>query len=235
MRLEARGKINWSLDITGLREDGYHLMDMLMQPVTLADTVTLEPAEDLSLTTGGFPLLKADERHLALRAARLLREHTGCSRGAAIHVFKRIPVGAGMGGGSADAAAVLFGLNRLCGDRSFSGGAGSPGAPAGGGCALLPAGRPDPDPGHRGTDGKSALLPLLFPGSHPALPGAFHPGCFSGLSRLPDQAHPDTETSVRALAAGDLLTCAESIVPVGGGPDPILRRLSRRDSLCSAY
>ena len=113
MKLEARGKINWSLDITGVRKDGYHLMDMLMQPVALSDTVTLTPAEDLSLSTGGFPKLKADERHLAMRAARLLREHTGCPLGAKIHVEKRIPVGAGMGGGSADAAAVLFGLNRM--------------------------------------------------------------------------------------------------------------------------
>ncbi|MBQ3705906.1 MAG: 4-(cytidine 5'-diphospho)-2-C-methyl-D-erythritol kinase [Clostridia bacterium] len=113
MQLEARGKINWSLDITGLREDGYHLMDMLMQPVTLSDTITLLPGEDLSLVSGGFPKLKADDRHLALRAARLLKEHTGYPGGAAITVFKRIPVGAGMGGGSADAAGVLWGLNRL--------------------------------------------------------------------------------------------------------------------------
>ncbi len=113
MLLEACGKINWSLDITGVREDGYHLMDMLMQPVSLADTVRLLPAEELTLTTSGFPPIRPDENHLAIRAARLLREHTGCSRGAAISVHKRIPVCAGMGGGSADAAAVLFGLNRL--------------------------------------------------------------------------------------------------------------------------
>ncbi len=115
MLLEACGKINWTLDITGVREDGYHLMDMLMQPVSLADTVRLLPAEELSLTTGGFPPIRPDENHLAMRAARLLREHTGCSLGAAISVYKRIPVCAGMGGGSADAAAVLFGLNRLWG------------------------------------------------------------------------------------------------------------------------
>ena len=113
MLLEARGKINWSLDITGIREDGYHFMDMLMQPVTLADRIFLSPAEGLSLSCGGTPLLKADERHLAMRAAVLLKEHTGCPLGARIHVEKRVPVGAGMGGGSADAAAVLWGLNRL--------------------------------------------------------------------------------------------------------------------------
>lgn len=115
MRVEARAKINWTLDILGQRADGYHLMDMLMQPVTLSDTVLIEPADDLTLTTGGNPLLPADDRHLALRAARALKAHTGYPGGAAIRVEKQIPVGAGMGGGSADAAAVLAGLNRLWG------------------------------------------------------------------------------------------------------------------------
>ena len=113
MRIEARAKINWTLDITGQREDGYHLMDMLMQSVTLHDTVTLTPAEEITLSCGGSPLLPADERHLALRAARTLQAHCAIRQGAAIHVEKRIPVGAGMGGGSADAAAVLAGLNRM--------------------------------------------------------------------------------------------------------------------------
>ncbi len=113
MRLKARAKINWTLDIVGQRADGYHLMDMLMQPVTLADDVILRPAAEIKLTTGGSPLLPADEKHLAYRAAMALKRHTGYPGGAAIHVEKRIPVGAGMGGGSADAAAVLVGLNRL--------------------------------------------------------------------------------------------------------------------------
>ena len=115
MRIAARGKINWTLDIVGRREDGYHLMDMLMQPVTLEDEVTLAPADSLALTCGGWPRLTPREDNLALRAARALQEATGYRLGAAIHVEKRVPVGAGMGGGSADAAAVLFGLNRLWG------------------------------------------------------------------------------------------------------------------------
>ncbi|MBQ3156196.1 MAG: 4-(cytidine 5'-diphospho)-2-C-methyl-D-erythritol kinase [Clostridia bacterium] len=113
MRLKARAKINWTLDIVGQRADGYHLMDMLMQPVTLSDDITLEKADQVTLTTGGTPLLPADERHLAYRAALALKAHTGYPGGAAIHVKKHIPVGAGMGGGSADAAGVLIGLNRL--------------------------------------------------------------------------------------------------------------------------
>ena len=113
MHLKARAKINWTLDIVGQRADGYHLMDMLMQPVTLADDITLAPAEEITLTTGGSPLLPADEKHLAYRAALALKKHTGYPGGAAIHVEKHIPVGAGMGGGSADAAGVLVGLNKL--------------------------------------------------------------------------------------------------------------------------
>ena len=115
MHLQARAKINWTLDIVSQRADGYHLMDMLMQPVTLADDITLAPAEEITLTTGGTPLLPADEKHLAYRAAMALQKHTGYPGGAAIHVEKHIPVGAGMGGGSADAAGVLVGLNRLWG------------------------------------------------------------------------------------------------------------------------
>ena len=113
MILEAFAKINWSLDITGIREDGYHLMDMLMQPVSLADEIRLNPDRGLSISTAGTPSVRADERNLAYRAAALLKSETGYPGGVSVYVFKRIPVGAGMGGGSTDAAAVLTGLNRL--------------------------------------------------------------------------------------------------------------------------
>ena len=113
MILEAYAKINWSLDITGVRQDGYHLMDMIMQPVSLSDEITLSPSSSLSITTGGWPPSRADETNLAFRAAASLQNATGCTFGARIHVQKRIPIGAGMGGGSTDAAAVLFGLNRM--------------------------------------------------------------------------------------------------------------------------
>ena len=113
MILEAYAKINWSLDITGVRDDGYHLMDMLMQPVSLCDEISLTPGPDLSITTGGFPHSRADETNLAYQAAKAFRDHTGYPGGVHIHVHKQIPIGAGMGGGSTDAAAVLFGLNRL--------------------------------------------------------------------------------------------------------------------------
>ena len=113
MILEAFAKINWSLDITGLRDDGYHLMDMIMQPVSLSDEITLKPSPLLSITTGGWPPSRADTSNLAYRAALALKNATGYSGGAQIHVHKNIPIGAGMGGGSTDASAVLIGLNRL--------------------------------------------------------------------------------------------------------------------------
>jgi len=113
MQLEAFAKINWTLDIIGQRDDGYHLMDMLMQPVSLADEITISPSRDIELSVSGSPSVRADAKNLAYRAAVLLRQTGHVSSGAHIHLSKKIPVGAGLGGGSADAAAVLLGLNRL--------------------------------------------------------------------------------------------------------------------------
>ncbi|MEA5146778.1 MAG: 4-(cytidine 5'-diphospho)-2-C-methyl-D-erythritol kinase, partial [Candidatus Limiplasma sp.] len=112
LRLMARGKINWSLDIIGVRADGYHLMDMLMESVALHDTLALSPAASLALTIGGRRDLPA-ANNLVLKAAHVLQAACGVSCGASIRLEKRIPVGAGMGGGSADAAAALIGLNML--------------------------------------------------------------------------------------------------------------------------
>ena len=112
MLIRANAKINWTLDTVGVRADGYHLLDMLMQSISLHDTLTLEPAEDITFSAGGATRVPQDESNLALRAALALRGYTGTERGAAIHLHKRIPSGAGLGGGSADAAAVLRALNR---------------------------------------------------------------------------------------------------------------------------
>ncbi|MDD3213493.1 MAG: 4-(cytidine 5'-diphospho)-2-C-methyl-D-erythritol kinase [Eubacteriales bacterium] len=110
--LHARAKINWSLDILGRQANGYHRMDMLMSSVELGDELTIEPSDDLSLTIiGGDGLPETD--NLVLKAARALRDVTGCKEGAHFTLKKLAPVGAGMGGGSADAAAALIGLNRL--------------------------------------------------------------------------------------------------------------------------
>ena len=116
LKIQARAKINWTLDVVGVLPNGYHDLDMLMQSVTLCDQMTVEDADELTLSvrTGGT-YVPADENNLVLRAAHALRQKTGCTRGARITLRKYIPVAAGMGGGSSDAAAALVGLNRLWG------------------------------------------------------------------------------------------------------------------------
>ncbi|GHU72311.1 4-diphosphocytidyl-2-C-methyl-D-erythritol kinase [Clostridia bacterium] len=113
MRVKARGKINWTLDIVGIREDGYHLLDSLMQSVELYDMLAFERADELTLQVKGPMRVTADEGNLVLRAMRLLTTRLNITEGCQITLTKRIPIGAGMGGGSADAAATLAGLNRF--------------------------------------------------------------------------------------------------------------------------
>jgi len=111
--MPARGKINWSLDIVGQREDGYHLLDSVMQPIALCDYLYLKNDDELSLEIGGTEGLQADETNLVMKAANALRRHAGVTAGAKMYLEKRIPMGAGLGGGSADAAAALRGLCNL--------------------------------------------------------------------------------------------------------------------------
>ncbi len=110
--IQAHAKINWALNITGRRADGYHLLDMLMQTIDLADDLTVEPADGLTLTVDGAP---AGEENLVLRAAMSLNRHAGTHCGASMALTKRIPARAGLGGGSADCAAALIALNGLWG------------------------------------------------------------------------------------------------------------------------
>lgn len=110
--LKAPAKINWSLSVLGMRDDGYHDVVTLMQCVGLWDTLTFEPSERLEVITGApLPL----ESNLVYKAAVALRNFTGIRKGARISLDKGIPMGAGLGGGSTDAAATLRGLNDLWG------------------------------------------------------------------------------------------------------------------------
>lgn len=126
--LKAHAKINWTLDILGTREDGYHLMDMLMQSVDMHDAIWIEEADTLILEdanqvqTGkasqcsddfSSAAVTYDESNLVYRAAKKLRDYCHVEKGARMRLLKNIPSGAGMGGGSADAAAALRGLVQL--------------------------------------------------------------------------------------------------------------------------
>lgn len=109
----AYAKINLSLEVLGRRRDGYHDLVTILQTVDLYDTLSFEPAAEITLTCNVPGLAGAD--NLVLRAAHLLRRATGQTGGAAIHLEKGIPVAAGLGGGSSDAATTLVALSRLWG------------------------------------------------------------------------------------------------------------------------
>jgi len=114
LRLIAPAKINWTLEVLGRRPDGFHEVKTILQTIDLADSLELETAADLTLEATGEGLSPPEE-DLTMRAARLLRERTGYSGGARMHLAKTIPIAAGLGGGSSDAAAALRGLDRLWG------------------------------------------------------------------------------------------------------------------------
>lgn len=113
LTLSAPAKINLTLAITGLREDGYHLLSSVMQTLSLSDTVVLETIPQgitLSCDRKGIP---TDQHNLCWKAAKRYLDAAGVQEGVAITLYKCIPDGAGMGGGSSDAAAVLKGLAAL--------------------------------------------------------------------------------------------------------------------------
>lgn len=111
---KAPAKINLSLDVLYKREDGYHEVEMVMTMVDLADRVEMQelPRDTIIISSqaGYIPL---DEKNLAFQAARLIKERYDVKQGVYIHLDKKIPVAAGLAGGSSDAAATLRGLNRL--------------------------------------------------------------------------------------------------------------------------
>lgn len=111
--LEAAAKLNLSLDITGIRQDGYHLLDSVMQSISLYDRVALVK-KDFGITLDvDNPKIPKDSKNTAYKSAEAFFEDTGISGGVDIFIEKSIPSEAGMGGGSADAAAVILGLNEL--------------------------------------------------------------------------------------------------------------------------
>ena len=113
-------KINIGLAITGKRDDGYHDIDSIFQSIRLSDSIYFAKHHSV-VFSGGAPelpdymqkLVSYGEDNLALKALRAIQAYTGCKAGAAIHLLKRVPIQAGLGGGSADAAAMLLGLNRF--------------------------------------------------------------------------------------------------------------------------
>lgn len=111
MKRFAPAKINLSLRVLGRREDGFHEIETLISPITLADEITIEPGADLQLTCDD-PTLPTDGRNLAYRAAEIFCKRAGIPADFHLAIRKRIPHGAGLGGGSSDGATVLLALNE---------------------------------------------------------------------------------------------------------------------------
>jgi 4-diphosphocytidyl-2-C-methyl-D-erythritol kinase len=113
LRLRAFAKLNLGLEVLGRREDGYHELRTIFQTIDLHDDVLIEARPQGLEVSCDDPGVPEGEGNLAWRAARDLQRHGGVTHGARIVIRKRIPVGAGLGGGSSDAAVVLMGLDRL--------------------------------------------------------------------------------------------------------------------------
>jgi 4-diphosphocytidyl-2-C-methyl-D-erythritol kinase len=111
----APAKLNLFLHVTGRRADGYHELQTLFQLIDLCDSIGVTPQRDGRIERVAGPAGVAPEDDLTMRAARALKLASGTSLGASLRVVKRIPIGAGLGGGSSDAATTLLALNRLWG------------------------------------------------------------------------------------------------------------------------
>lgn len=206
IRLLAPAKINLSLDVLGQRADGYHWVEMVLQTIGLYDHLTLEGRSDGQIqVVCRHPFVPSGRDNLAYRAADALRQLAGDpSLGATITIVKGIPAAAGLGGGSADGAAVLKGLNRLWGlglppvelaQAGLALGADFPFCLLGGTALARGIGEeliPLPAP-------PKLWVVLLKPGAGVSTAQVYADFCPAAVRR-----RPDTPGLVKALALGDL-------------------------------
>lgn len=113
MNFKANAKINLSLDITGVLDNGYHSVSMVMQSVEFCDIVSIEKSDTITVQTDN-PLIPDGKENLAYRACEIMINKFDIQHGFSVKIKKNIPVGGGMAGGSTDAAAVMRGINEVC-------------------------------------------------------------------------------------------------------------------------
>ena len=199
----APAKLNLSLDVVGTLPNGYHALDMVMQSIDLFEKLTLTRSEGLTLTLPGS-FVPANDKNTAIKAALAFFQYTGLLAGVDITIYKNVPVRAGMAGGSADAAAVLVGLNALYGAHlSMSElcalgakiGADVPFALMGGTCRVQGVG-----------DVMKALPPCPDCWFTVVMPdyGVSTPEAFAAYDRVGSSRHPDCEAQEAAIRAEDL-------------------------------
>ena len=202
----AYAKLNLTLDVTAKRDDGYHDMLMVMQTVSVTDSIVLEQTGEKGIrASSNFRYIPTDERNLAVRAAGAYLDAVGEEKnGILVRMDKSIPVGAGMAGGSADAAAVLRGMNRLHGNRMNRRELEKLGEQVGSDVAFCVAG------GTALARGRGEVLEDLTPMPDCAIvickPGfsISTPELFRKLDQTGLRTHPDTAGMLSALESGNL-------------------------------
>ena len=199
----APAKLNLTLDVVGLLPGGYHALDMIMQTITLYERVVLRKSQNLTLSLPGSRV-PPNDKNTAIKAALAFFNYTGLLAGVDITVYKNTPVRAGMAGGSADAAAVLVGLNALYDARlsvselcalGATIGADVPFAIMGGTCRVQGVGDmlkplpPCPD----------CWFTVVMPSV-----GVSTPAAFAAYDKIGSSVHPDSLEAERAIRAEDL-------------------------------
>ena len=228
----APAKLNLALDVVGLLPNGYHALDMTMQTITLYERVMLRRSAGLSLRLPGS-LVQPNDKNTAIKAALAFFHYTGLLAGVDITIYKNTPVRAGMAGGSADAAAVLVGLNALYGAKlsmselcALGAGIGAdvPFALMGGTCRVQGVG-----------DLLKALPPVPDCWFTVVMPdyGVSTPEAFAAYDTVGSSTHPDCEAQEKAIRAGDLdAVCAaagNALEECSGAKD------NERYSCCSIF
>ncbi len=237
----GRAKINLTLDILGLRDDGYHEIATVMQSLALADTLTLTRQEEGITLTVDLPGLEADERNLAHRAAALVMKECGVRGGVHIDIAKRIPVAAGLAGGSADAAATLRGMNELYGLGLSDAELCALGAQIGSdipfslmGGTIFATGRGEIM--RRVADFPETPIVLAKPQVSVSTPWAYR-----SYDAHPPEYHPNNAAFLDALARGDRTRCADLICnvlePVTEAVHPVIgdyrARMQEHGAICA--
>jgi 4-diphosphocytidyl-2-C-methyl-D-erythritol kinase len=250
IRQFAPAKVNLYLHVTGRRPDGYHLLDSLVVFAEIGDHLTFAPAEDLSLTLSGpgAAALSVEPDNIVLKAARRLAERLGRKPQAAIALEKHLPVAAGIGGGSADAAAALRGLLRLWGAELDEPTLAALGLKLGADLPVCLAGHPTQMAGvgeelRQAVALPAAWLVLVNPRLALSTPAVFKARTGDFTPAAPLTASPrDAKELAEALAArrNDLAPPAIVLEPavsqmleaIGGTDDCLLARMSGSGATC---
>ena len=233
----APAKINLSLDITGTDERGYHLLDMLMQSVSIYEKITLTKQQRNVTISSNTRYIPTDSKNVAVKAALEFFKATGIRGGVHIYVKKTVPIKAGMAGGSADAAGVLVGLNKLYRTNLSRERLCEIGLKAGSDVPFMIVG---------GTKRVQGTGEIILPA--PAMPkcyivvcmparGVSTPTAFSNYDSMTEKIPVDTEGLMAALSDGDLRRIAQKtanvLEPAAASPDtePIKEKLINNGAL----